>query len=154
MQQYFVTALNNEEVVFSAEQEFHLQRVMRCQPKDLVVVAYRGRRYLVELKQVQPKVLGIIKEALPQLRQDLFVSLFAVLLKKEKWEYLLQKAVEFGAGIIVPCYSKHCVVRLAAEDVEKKLRRWNKITLEASEQCHRVTPVIVERPLKIKDVAD
>lgn len=65
------------------------------------------------------------------------VTLFQALLKSDKMEFVIQKAVEIGASEIVPFISKNVVVKLEDKDKSKKVDRWNKISVEASKQCGR-----------------
>ena len=49
------------------------------------------------------------------------IVLFQALPKKDKMEWIIQKAVELGAAEIVPVSSRRCVVRLDDKKKEKKL---------------------------------
>ena len=48
------------------------------------------------------------------------IVLFQALPKKDKMEWIIQKAVELGAAEIVPVSSRRCVVRLDDKKKEKK----------------------------------
>ena len=75
---------------------------------------------------------------------DVKVTLFQALLKSDKMEFVIQKAVEIGVSKIVPFISKNVVVKLDDKDRVKKVERWNKISVEASKQCGRsdIVPVM------------
>jgi len=73
------------------------------------------------------------------------ITLFQALLKADKMEFVIQKAVEIGATQIVPFISKNVVVKLDDKDKMKKVERWNKISVEASKQCGRSDLVEVNK---------
>jgi len=79
-----------------------------------------------------------------------FIRLFQAVPKGDKFETIIQKAVETGVGEIIPFYSEHCVARAKDSTADKKLVRRNKIALEAGKQCGRATIVNVTPPLDFK----
>jgi 16S rRNA (uracil1498-N3)-methyltransferase len=66
------------------------------------------------------------------------INLYQALLKKDKLEWVLQKATEIGAKKIIPIISEHCVVK----DLSKsKISRYEKILTEATMQSGgKITP--------------
>jgi 16S rRNA (uracil1498-N3)-methyltransferase len=62
------------------------------------------------------------------------VSLFQALVKHDKMDTVIQKAVELGVSDIYPVAAERSIVKLDGESEKKKLERWNKISLEASKQ--------------------
>jgi 16S rRNA (uracil1498-N3)-methyltransferase len=59
------------------------------------------------------------------------------LLKGEKMDWVIQKAVELGVDELVPVESQHSVVQLRADRVENQLARWQRIALEAAQQSEQ-----------------
>lgn len=80
------------------------------------------------------------------------ITLFQALLKSDKMEFVIQKAVELGVSTIVPFSSKNVVVKLDDKDKIKKIERWNKISLEATKQCGRSDIVKVLPIINLKEV--
>ena len=64
-------------------------------------------------------------------------TLYQALVKGDKFDTVVQKAVECGVSRIVPFISERCVVRLSKSDCEKKRLRWQRIAAEAAKQCGR-----------------
>ncbi len=75
---------------------------------------------------------------------ELKITLYQAMLKADKMEYVIQKAVELGVSRIVPFNSKNVIVKLDDKDKAKRIERFNKISLEASKQCGRSDIVRVE----------
>lgn len=65
------------------------------------------------------------------------VILAAGLLKGDKFDWVVQKATELGAGRIVPVQMEHCVVKLDDKRRQARLERWQRLALEAAKQCGR-----------------
>jgi len=80
------------------------------------------------------------------------VTLFQALLKSDKMEFVIQKAVELGVSEVVPFVSKNVVVKLEGKDKVKKVERWNKISVEASKQCGRSDVVAVTEILSFDEM--
>ena len=71
------------------------------------------------------------------------IFLFQSLPKGDKFETIIQKAVELGANKIIPVISEFCDVKKIPS--ENKLSRWKKILLSASEQSGRgIVPEILK----------
>ena len=81
---------------------------------------------------------------------DIDVTLYQALIKSDKFDTVVQKAVELGVTRIVPVLSERCISRPDEKSLDKKMARWNKIALEAAMQSGRgiipnVLPVIEYR---------
>ena len=76
------------------------------------------------------------------------VTLYACVLKGEKFAWTLQKATELGAAAITPVVSERTI---AAEGnlTEGKGERWSRIVREAAEQCRAARLPALRRPLLV-----
>lgn len=73
------------------------------------------------------------------------VTLYQALPKGDKMDTIVQKAVELGVSEIVPVISARCISRPDEKSMNKKIARWQKISLQASQQSRRgVVPVVKE----------
>ena len=68
------------------------------------------------------------------------VTLYACLLKGEKFEWVLQKATELGVAAVVPVISERTVAGGTKPD------RWERIVREAAEQSHRTRLPLLHVP--------
>ncbi len=55
----------------------------------------------------------------------------------DKMDWLVEKAVEFGAAQLTPLALARSVVRLSDERAQKRLRHWQRLSTSACEQCGR-----------------
>jgi 16S rRNA (uracil1498-N3)-methyltransferase len=65
------------------------------------------------------------------------VWLAQALPKGDKMDLIVQKSVEMGIKGVFPLQTTHCIVRYEESKQAEKLRRWQKISQEASQQCGR-----------------
>ena len=76
------------------------------------------------------------------------------MIRREKFELVLQKAAELGVSRIVPFESSRCVVHAKKEKGERQLSRWQDIVKEAAEQCKRNQIPAVEEICSLKDLGE
>lgn len=123
----------------------YLTRVMRVVPGDIVIlcddvtgewaarVADAGKRDVVleVAEMLRPR------EAVPDL------WLCPALLKKDRFDLILEKATELGAARIQPLLTRRCVAD------KLNLERARAITTEAAEQCARTALPQLAEPVKL-----
>ena len=81
--------------------------------------------------------LSVLSSHPTETEPPIAVRLYQSVPKGDKFEYIVQKAVELGVSEIVPVYSSRCIVKPDPKSEEKKLARLSKIALEAAKQCGR-----------------
>jgi len=82
---------------------------------------------------------------------DLRLTLAQGISRGQKMDLTIQKAVELGVYIFVPVMTERGNVKLDDERSEKRLKHWQKIIINACEQCGRnVLPTILE-PVKLEE---
>jgi 16S rRNA (uracil1498-N3)-methyltransferase len=85
----------------------------------------------------------VIESAPNQAEPTMNVALYQCLTKSDKFDFIVQKAVELGVTEIVPVISKRCVSR--PKQTSGKVTRWNRIAYEAAKQCGRgKVPVVCD----------
>lgn len=141
MHRFFISpeSFSSSEVTFPAEKARQIARVLRLKPGMQVwALDGRGMEARVELTQVEArKVRGQIIAQQPALGEPrVELSMYLCLTQREKFEWMLQKCTEVGAGSFVPVISSRSLVQSTAE-TEHKRERWERILQEAAEQCGR-----------------
>ena len=80
------------------------------------------------------------------------VTAYLAMLKNDKMDFLVQKAVEIGVKTIVPFFSSNVIVKLDDKGRQKRKEKLQKIADEACKQCGRMDTVIVEDFLDFNEV--
>lgn len=147
MQQYFIEPLmkQGEIYTFTKEQAHHLRDVLRLNHETVRLVDPK-HAWFAECYSEGKDFVALIKEEDPRVNEpSIDITLAMALIRREKFELVLQKAAELGVKRIVPFESSRCVVRAKSEKSEKQKERYRSIVLSASEQCKRnVIPEVTD----------
>ena len=141
MRRFYAPIHNFVENGFSLDhdQTRHLRDVLRLRVSDEVRVfdaVGREFRCLINSIEKRQTILSIIEETQPAAPESPFeITLVAAVLKGEKFDLVIQKAVELGVATLVPLQTVRGDVKI--KDVEKRMDRWRRIVLEATKQCGR-----------------
>ncbi len=146
-------------VTLSAEETRHARDVLRLQRGEAVYVFDgEGQEYRCAIAQlnrdsVKVDVLEQVEPAHPESRLDL--TLCVALLKGEKFDLVVQKATELGATRLVPILTNRADVRIRSDaDAKRKLKRWQRIALEATKQCGRARLMKIDAPVAFEEQMD
>ena len=118
----------------------HIARVLRLRAGDpLVVFDGRGGEYPARIVQLRKQeVLVELGEHRPIDRESaLALTLVQGISRGERMDWVVQKATELGVHRILPVITERTVVRLGAEQAQRRYRHWQAITIAACEQCGR-----------------
>lgn len=124
-------------------------RVLKLKPGEHVILCDgQGQEAVYEIKEAAPRsvTLAIIEERRANNAEPKrHVVLYSAILKRESFEWAVQKAVECGVSEIVPVVSD----RTIKKDV--KVERLQQIAKEAAEQSGRGRVPIVHEPKSFHD---
>jgi 16S rRNA (uracil1498-N3)-methyltransferase len=142
---------HDAEITLDFEQTKHLRDVLRLRDgENINIFDGAGREFSCVIEKIGKRetVLKIIVEAKPRAPESsLDLTLAVALLKGEKFDLVLQKAVELGVTRFVPLQTARADVKFKdAKEIEKKLERWRRIIVEAAKQCGRAVLMPVETP--------
>ncbi len=123
----------------------YLARVMRAAPGDVVILCddatgeWAARVSDVGKRDLLLEVADLLRprEAVPDL------WLIPALLKKDRFDLVLEKATELGAARLMPVITRRCVAD------KLNLARARAITIEAAEQCARTALPELAEPVKL-----
>jgi 16S rRNA (uracil1498-N3)-methyltransferase len=134
----------------SSEQFNYLANVLRMEDGAEVLV-FNGRHGEWKARLVFPSRKKLLLEVLDQTRRQPEASdlhyLFAPL-KTGRLDYLVQKAVEMGAGLLQPVVTQHVQGKITS------LERLQANVIEAAEQCGILSVPEVLPPARLKDLLE
>lgn len=138
-----------ETIILNIEETRHLRDVLRLKIGDQVqIFDGDGREFSCEIQTIGKRetVLKMLAKITPPAPESSLNLILAVaLLKGEKFDLIVQKAVELGVTKLVPLDTRRADVKL--KDPEKRLERWRKIALEAAKQSGRARLLQIENPV-------
>ena len=139
MRRFYVSPgnFNDLRIALSLEESKHLREVLRLRGGEEVhVFDGEGREFLCIVAETgakkQSAVLRILRKIPPiSPESDLNLTLAVALLKGEKFDLVVQKAVELGVTKIIPILTRR------ADTKNARRERWEKIAIEAAKQSGR-----------------
>ena len=157
MKKIFIPTLLDEIIELPKDVTHHVLHVFRHNMEKPITVTGSDNRcgtYQITEEvdgKAQAKLIEYVDANLASYRTILVQSL----LKGEKLEWVLQKATELNVDTIYLVPTANCVAKYDEKKLQSKVNRWEKIMLEAAQQCgrnHLPTLVVGETLLQALDI--
>jgi len=137
---FFVDQVQSGRATITGEHAHHLHHVLRTQPGQVFEISDSKRVYLGRVTASGPSAVEFaVEEELPEPVRLPCTTLLAAIFKFDRFEWMLEKATELGADVIVPVVASRTEVKLAAA-APKRTQRWTRLVFEAAQQARRVAP--------------
>lgn len=150
LRRFFVSPsdISGDEVVLRGDEFAHMTRVLRMKKGFKVIVcADDGTERLCTVKDIfSDSALLTVDEVNRVDRKSANVTLYCGLLKNQKLDFVVQKAVELGIDRIIPFVSEN------SAETKFNTERARRIALEAAKQCGTAYLSQVCDPVKFDDV--
>lgn len=156
MQQFFVDVKINLDQAFKLDldQAYQCINVLRYQSgQEVLCVDIDHQRAHCRLKIIENDVYATAFAFSNQNSEmEIKITLIQALIRKERWEFLLQKATELGVYRVVPLILRRNVVKWDKAESKHKRARYQKIMQEASEQSKRLLVPELMDVITLKDI--
>ena len=153
MQYYIPQARKDNYFMLSKQDHHHLLKVLRMKNNDVVSVIFEGYVYLCSVNIDDNDLKLLIKDKkLIESELKTNITLIYGLPRTEKFELVIQKAVELGVSRVIPFNAERSIVKYDTSKIESKLKRWDMIIKEASEQSHRTELLKIFNPIDAKEL--
>ena len=129
----------------------HLVRVLRArvgQEFDIVANGVVRRGVVVAL--ADSLVDFELGEEIPAEPAAIHLTLVLAIFKFDRMEWAIEKCTELGVTRIVPVIARRTDSHLV-EASAKRVERWHRIALQASEQSRRASPPEIADPIKLRE---
>ena len=145
---FYVNPLNVNGSTFQLDkaESNHATRVLRLKQGDeICLLDGAGIGYHAKINSIEKNVSGTIKESIPDLGENkCSVNLASALIKRDRFELMLEKATELGVNEIQPLTLKRCVKKTM------NFERSQKIVISSAKQCCRSRFPVLHEPIDIK----
>jgi 16S rRNA (uracil1498-N3)-methyltransferase len=126
-----------------------LGRVLRLRRGDHVILAEGGpQEYEVQLTGVSGHAVTALvvaeREAPPE--PGVNITLYQSLIRANRFDLVLEKGTEIGVARFVPMIAARSQVQADGEPAPARAERWQRLIIEAAEQCGRGRLPAVEAP--------
>jgi 16S rRNA (uracil1498-N3)-methyltransferase len=145
---FIADEVSGDRAALLGEHADHLVRVLRArvgQDFDIATgqAVRRGRITSVSDGRVEFDLREeILAAALPE------ITLLLAIFKFDRMEWAIEKCTELGVSRIVPVIARRTDSHLAAS-ATKRVERWQRIALQASEQSRRAAPPEIATPIRL-----
>ena len=139
MQRYFITEENFNENIITGDDVFHIYKVMRNKPNDLIEICFNNKAYTAKITEVSSECVHyeIIEELVSKIDERPKITLIQGLAKGDKNDDIIKHGTELGVDTIIFLHMDRSIVKIEENKIENKLNRYRKIAKEAAEQAHR-----------------
>ncbi len=136
MPQFFIdkSLVSGNETEISGRDAHHIIDVLRLKAGDWLVLSDGGgRSFRAKIRSAEAKkVVAVIEAEIAGAQPANSPALAFAVIKHDRSEWIIQKAVELGCRHIVPFYCSRTVPKYSS--AEKKIGRWREIAMEAAKQ--------------------
>lgn len=133
----------------------HMKQVLRMKPGEKIIICNgQGKDYYSIIDRIEEQEIIARIEKIRETESELSTKLilFQGIPKKDKMEFVIQKAVELGVYEIVPMLTKRTIVKLEEKKKEqKKIERWSEIAKSAAKQSGRGWIPRITEPLSFRE---
>ncbi len=130
----------NCELTLEANASRHLIQVLRLRPgAELLLFHGDGCHYHAQLESATKNsaLIKVMSRSGPEPEAILDIHLCLAISKGERMDFAIQKSVEMGVTEITPIFSKHSVVNLSGERLQRRQQHWHQVMISACEQSGR-----------------
>jgi 16S rRNA (uracil1498-N3)-methyltransferase len=134
---FFVEEVRNGRAEISGDDAQHLTRVLRVEAGEKYEISDNRNVYLAQVETARKSLvvfetLSKIESAAPAVH----ITLCAAIFKFDHFEWMIEKATELGVARIVPVIAARSE-RGLDKAAQKRIERWRRIGVEASQQARR-----------------
>lgn len=134
---FFVNEVRNGHAEIDGDEAKHLTRVLRVEAGQRYEISDNRTVFLAEIETARKEhVIFKTIEKLPPPPAQASITLCAALIKFDHFEWMIEKATELGVSKIVPVLAARTEKGLDRAAL-KRVERWRRIALEASQQARR-----------------
>ena len=132
----------------------HLRKVLRLGTGDSCLVTdgkgYEAKAMIVSFSAANRAQLRVLEVLKPLVKKGPVIRVFPAMIQKAKIEYLVEKLQELEIESMIPVETSRSIVKMAAQESEKSLKRWQKLACEAAKQSGSLYLIEISRPVKFK----
>ena len=147
--------ITTEYYTITGEDAAHIARSLRMKTgEELTLCTPDGRRHDCKITEItrDDVTVRVLRSTDCEQEPNLKVSLYIALMKGDKIDDVVQKAVELGVYEITPFLSARCISRPDEKSMAKKRARWQKIADNAASQSRRGVIPRVNPCISLRDI--
>ncbi|GAB4223569.1 MAG: 16S rRNA (uracil(1498)-N(3))-methyltransferase [Francisella sp.] len=148
--------IHTERCCITGEYYNYFKNVLRLKNNDFIELFNNkdGLEYKTKIISIDNKTitLEVIETQEVNNENNYVTNLYQALIKNDNFEFVIQKATELGVNNIYPIITDFTNYKFNKNDFDKKIKRWIKIAISASEQCGRVFIPKIHTPINLNNI--
>lgn len=158
MDWFFADNLGNtgDTYLITGEDAVHITKSLRMSVGEVITICDKHQnQHLCMIEKINAEGVLVKLTSKEECTHEPTVSitLYFALTKGDKPETVIQKCIELGVTEIVPILTDRCVSRPDSKSAEKKIKRYQKIALQAAMQSRRGIIPSVRPLIELKSAA-
>ncbi len=146
-----IKEINDKIIEIKGAEVKHIQVLRHNINEEIIVNEFVCKINKITRDMIELEKIGIAsKIGEPNINTHLYMAM----LKSEKMDLVIQKAVELGVKYITPFISKNVIVKLDQSSSKKRREKFQKIADEACKQCGRTDKVVVNEIVNFPDILE
>lgn len=140
-----------DKIIISGEEYNHLKNVLRMNVGDEILVSLNDENEYactIETFEKFTAVCKIVGSKVCDGNPRKNIVIFQAITKRQKFEFIVQKATEIGITKIIPFVSEFVIAKVT----ESKMDRLESIAMNACKQCERTIMPIIDKPKTVDEV--
>ena len=148
---FFVPEIRNGHAEILGDEARHLSQVLRVERGQRFEISDNRSVWLAEIELARKEqIVFRALERVPAEEPPVAVHVYVALIKFDHLETVFEKATELGAASITPVEAVRSE-RGLERGAEKRITRWRRIALEASQQSRRLHLPEVGEPVDLRE---
>lgn len=147
------TMTDNNTIIIENEEFHHAIDVKRLTINNKIEINdLNGNYYIAVIEEIQKKrayarVLKKIKKITPSIETTLYQCLTNNL---SKIDGIIESASQLNVSQFIPVLSQYSEHKI--QDIQKKLYKWQKLSIQSIKQCKRLLPLKIGEPQKLSQL--
>jgi 16S rRNA (uracil1498-N3)-methyltransferase len=128
----------------------HLVRVLRVRVGQQFEISTGNQVFQGTVAAIHDHAVEFaLGEEVPCAALPLSITLALAIFKFDRMEWVIEKGTELGVSRIIPVIARRTDSHLAVASA-RRVERWQRIALQAAQQCRRAVPPTIEAPMKVE----
>ena len=157
MQKFLISNknINGNNAIITGQDAKHIAKVLRMRPNDKILFTNgKGKDYNSTITTISPEEvkLTIKKSYNSKSESPARITLFQGMLKDNKMDTLIKHLTELGISAWTPLFCERAIPKPDKKRIDSRIKRWEKIAIEALKQCNRSVLPKINRPVTFSDM--
>jgi 16S rRNA (uracil1498-N3)-methyltransferase len=149
--------INGTKAVIKGQDVKHITKVLRMGLKDEVLFTDgKGKDFISIITKITPEEieLAIQETNNSKFESPVQITIFQGMLKDSKMDTLVRHLTELGVYAWTPVFCERAIPKPDKKRIASRLKRWDKIAIEALKQCNRSILPRIQQPATFTDIIE